>query len=180
MRITYGEKSLWIKENSSKAYSSTGERKYCQCSLFVEEVTNQIQKGLLRIIISIYSTQPDGKENLCVSAEVSFCTCSTLQTDRLKSKSSVTTLAWPNLTVPLGQHLKAGLNQSFLRGMKGGEKVTHAVVSAHSLWQQQEYESTLRLLQHLGVALSCDFVWLLGRGQKTDPKSTGNMGGFCK
>lgn len=136
------------RENSSQVYSNTGERKYCQCSLVMETLTNQIQKGLLRTIISTYSTQPDGKENLCASAEVSLCTCSTLQTEWLKPKSSVTTSAWPNLTVPLGQHLKAGLSQSFLRGMKAEEKVTHPV-SAHSLWQKQECGSTLRLLQHL-------------------------------
>lgn len=89
--------------------------------------------------------------------------------NRLKSKSRVTMFAWPNLTAPLGQHLKAGLSQSFLRGMKGGEKETNAF-SAHSLWQQQECGNPLRLLQHLGVALSCGFVWLVGRCQQMETK----------
>ena len=34
----------------------------------------------------------------------------------------MTTLASPTLTVPLGQYLNAGLNQSHLRGMTGRRK----------------------------------------------------------
>lgn len=39
------------RENSSKVYSDAAERKYCQCSLLMERVTNQIQKGLLSLLI---------------------------------------------------------------------------------------------------------------------------------
>lgn len=69
------------RENSSKVYRNAGERKYCQCSLVMETVTNQIQKRLLRIIISAYSTQPDGKENVLVLKSACAHTAPCKQTD---------------------------------------------------------------------------------------------------